>query len=224
MRCRHKTPANAPLPFRTMAQWATSPPLQFHALWIVRCRSLDFCYRAEGQSMVKSQDIRPVESLGKSRPTNHRANPSIVWRMASMLGISLARLASSWDVTLRGNVLPAEAETYWISAETAWKHSYCILLIHKEEPGISRDIAQIFIIDIILSARRSARSAGTIRWMAAQVQPTDSVQRSLWERAMRHIYIYIYHVYIIIYIYVYIYIYAYLYIMCINHVCMCIYI
>ena len=46
MRCRHKTPANALEPFHTMAQWATLQPHRFHALWIVRCQSLELiCWK-----------------------------------------------------------------------------------------------------------------------------------------------------------------------------------
>lgn len=117
--------------------------------------------RAESKTNEDSQEILRFGSLGSTGKIQKKSssNPSIVWRIVSMLGISLALwLASSWAVTLRGaQMYRLMRLTYWISPETAWKHSYYIFLIHKEEPGISRnllDIAWISIIDIIHSAKK----------------------------------------------------------------------
>ena len=167
MRCRHKTPANAPLPFRTMAQWATSQPLRVHALWIVQCLSLDFLGPNPKRTKIRRRSsgiwVEPLGSTGihwenRKKVVIESSNPSIVWRIVSMLGISLAFwLASSWAVTLGAQMLYRLRLTYWIRPETAWKHSYYIFLTHKEEPGISRnllDIAWIFIIHIIHSAKK----------------------------------------------------------------------
>ena len=121
--------------------------------------------RAESKTNEDSQEILRFESLGSTgkiqKKSRHRIQASSE-ELSRCLGFHWHSDSHPVELLPSGGLKCTQMYrlmrlTYWISPETAWKHSYYIFLIHKEGPGISRnllDIAWISIIDIIHSAKK----------------------------------------------------------------------